>query len=102
MSNTDKVAASLRALGDKYQSIRTKLRNVRMVLHKVSHIVAEGCIKDKQALAIQFSKDCHIYGIWEALLYVEGYEGQGFYKYGTAEKAFRTFIPKEKKPKDPQ
>lgn len=35
---------------------------------------------------IQFDKDVQIYGLYEALLYAEGYEKQGHYVEGTVSK----------------
>ena len=35
-------------------------------------------------LAMQLDTDVRLYGVWEALLYIEGYEAQGYYTPGTA------------------
>ena len=44
--------------------------------------------KSGPVMAVQFHNDCNIYNVWEALLYVESYEAQGFYAKGTALKAW--------------
>lgn len=38
-------------------------------------------------MAMQFNRDIKLYGMWEALLYVQGYEEQNMYKKGTADRA---------------
>ena len=58
-------------------------------------IVKSGCLGNMMAYQ-QYIKDCILYGLWEALLYVEGYESKGYYKPGTAHKAFIAVCPEEK------
>lgn len=43
--------------------------------------------------ATQFNKDLVLYGLWEALLYVQSYEAKeySYYKPGTAENAVRAW-----------
>jgi len=64
------------------------LRKLRTPNDSTKAIVRAGVIKDGIQLAVQFSNDCRVYNVWEALLYVEGYEADGYYVKGTAIKAF--------------
>jgi hypothetical protein len=52
--------------------------------------VYKGC-KDPGA-SIQFNRDVSVYNVFEALLYVEGYESQGFYTVGTAKAAIDAYM----------
>lgn len=46
------------------------------------------------AVAVQLANDVHVYGVWEALLYVENYEADGYYKPGAAKRAMASLIKK--------
>ena len=67
-----------------------RLRRLRQPSAEVKQVVRAGCLKpgDAVGLAVQFFNDCTVYNVYEALLYVEGYEKAGFYAPGTAVKAF--------------
>lgn len=63
------------------------LRKVKTLSLPVKAAVYKGN-KGGPASAVQFNKDIQLYGLWEALLYVEGYEGDGYFEPGTAKKGF--------------
>lgn len=67
-----------------------KLRALRAPPAKVKAVVYAGTLKNNVPLAVQFTHDCMVYGVWEALLYIEGYEREGYYTSGTADKAFNS------------
>ena len=48
----------------------------------------------------QFYRDLKTYGLWEALLYAEGYEDEAYYKKGTAQAALDAAIAAEKEPNE--
>lgn len=62
------------------------LRKIKVVSSGVKAIVYGGNLAGLAA-TIQFNSDVRLYGMYEALLYVEGYEEQGMYQKGTADKA---------------
>lgn len=64
------------------------LRKQKLPSDGVKAHVRQGALKDGIQLAVQFHNDCRIYSVWEALLYVENYEADGYYVKGTAIKAF--------------
>lgn len=69
--------------------LKIKLRKLRTVPGKVKAAIYSGC--SDPGAAVQFNSDVTVYGMYEALLYVEGYEKDGFFAPGTAEKALATF-----------
>lgn len=83
---------TLRDLGAKHPCIRADLRKPSRKDHPCRHIVSAGALTYGVGLAIQFSTDCRTYNVWEALLYVEGYERNGHYAPGTAVKAFLSMV----------
>jgi hypothetical protein len=66
--------------------LKTKLRKTKTLPSKIKAIIYAGN-KSGPALAVQFNADVQTYGLWEALLYAEGYERDGFYVPGTAQTA---------------
>ena len=48
-------------------------------------MIYSGCIS--QGADVQFIQDVRIYGLYEALLFAEGYEDEGYFAKGTAAKA---------------
>lgn len=68
------------------------LRKTKTLPANIKTIVYQGC-KDPRA-SIQFNEDIRLYGLWEALLYVENYEQDGSASYveGTAEKAIQHLL----------
>ena len=73
---------------DTPDALKIKLRKVKTVPAKVKAAVYAGC-KDPGA-AVQFQQDVATYNLWEALLYVESYEADGFFAKGTAANAIAT------------
>jgi hypothetical protein len=71
---------------------KAKLRKTRKLPGKVKEVVYKGN-KGGTGPVTQFNQDIALYGLWEALLYVEGYEQEeGYYVPGTAEKAFQAAV----------
>lgn len=64
-----------------------KLRKMKKLPLKVKAVVYGGNIGGA-GMTMQFNRDIQVYGLWEALLYVEGYEKDGMYRKGTAVKAW--------------
>ena len=62
--------------------IKVKMRKVKTLPACIKAELLKGC-KDQMAY-VQFHQDLATYGLWEAMLYVEGYEGDGKYAEGTA------------------
>lgn len=62
---------------------RKQLRKIKTPPSDTKNLVYMGCLAGPM-MALQFNEDCRVYGLWEALLYVEGYEANGHYKEGTA------------------
>lgn len=74
---------------------KLKLRKLKDVSEEVKAIIYSGN-KGGVEMATQFFKDVSLYGMYEALLYVKGYESQGLYEPGTAEKAVNAALfPKD-------
>lgn len=70
---------------------KVKLRKIRTVsspiVDEVRAILKSGiCTSGLSVAYIQFEADLRTYGLWEALLYVQGYEPTE-YTAGTAQKA---------------
>lgn len=70
---------------------KAQMRKMKQLPYSVKGIVYSGN-KGGPAMAMQFNSDIKLYGLWEALLYVEGYEKDGYYAEGTAAKAFSSDI----------
>jgi len=63
-----------------------KMRKIKSgIPSEVMGVLRIGC-RHNPAPLMQFERDVRTYGMWEALLYVEGYEGQ-YYETGTAKQA---------------
>lgn len=67
------------------------LRKVKTLPLPVKAAVYRGN-KGGPACTVQFNKDVQLYGLWEALLYVEGYEAEGYFEPGTAKSGFDAAI----------
>jgi len=70
-----------------------RITSISPITSDVVNIVADGCKKEHEGAYLQFIKDVLVYGLWEALLFVELYEKDGvirtnYYDPGTAYKAF--------------
>lgn len=61
------------------------LKSMKTVPEPVKVAVYDGC--NNTGAASQFHTDVGLYGMYEALLYVESYEGNGYFVKGTAERA---------------
>ena len=71
------------------------LRKIRNVSSAVKAVVYGGCLAGPM-MASQFNNDVRVYGLYEALLYVERYEEEGKYEKGTAMKGLNAAkIPDE-------
>lgn len=72
------------------------LRKIRggAVAEVARNTLVKGCIK--QVAYIQFWADVQMYGLWEALLYAEGYERKGDFAEGTVESTFQAALRKAK------
>ncbi len=74
---------------------KAKLRTLRAMPSKAKASLYSdnrgGC-----EVAMQLAIDCQLYGVWEALLYVESYEASGHYATGAAERALATLVKKPK------
>jgi hypothetical protein len=75
----------------------TTPKHVQMGMRKIHKIPA--CVKKEilegnksQGAYIQFNQDVGIYGLFGGLAYVQGYEHDGYYVEGTAEKAINAFL----------
>jgi hypothetical protein len=66
------------------------LRKTKVISNAVKAILLEGCIR--QDAYIQFGRDLQFYGMYEALLYQEGYEAGNDYKDGTFCKLVEHFM----------
>jgi hypothetical protein len=73
---------------DTPDAVKIKLRKLKAVPAKIKAAVYAGC-KDPGA-SMQFASDVATYNVWEALLYVESYEKDGFFATGTAAAAIAT------------
>lgn len=67
-------------------AVVAELRRIKTLPLSVKAIVYGGNLGGPDA-AVQFNRDLRLYGLWEALLYVEGYEEDGVYTKGTAQSA---------------
>lgn len=67
------------------EAVKSKLRKTKSIPPAVKAAVYAGCLQ--QGAAMQFNRDVMVYNLWEALLYVEGYEDDGYFTHGTAAKA---------------
>jgi len=67
------------------EPLKAKYRKVKTVPAAVKAAVYKGCLDP--AVTVQFQRDVLVYGLYEALLFVEGYEGDGAYVKGTAQAA---------------
>jgi hypothetical protein len=70
--------------------IKTKMRAMKTIPIGIKAELLKGCIN--QGAYIQFNQDVGLYGLWEALLYAEGYENQGDYELGTVHNAMDAFF----------
>lgn len=74
---------------------KNKLRKMKTLPLAVKAAVYGGNIGGPGA-TMQFNSDIRIYNLWEALLYVEGYEtgaaGGPYYKPGTALSGFKAAL----------
>lgn len=73
------------------EELKAKLRKERKlsgnVYTKAKYIVYGGANgKAPMGACSQFNTDVELYGMWEALLYVEKYEEEGYFEAGTAGK----------------
>lgn len=75
------------------EPVKALLRKKRDVPGSVKAIIYQGN-RSGPAVTMQFHQDVATYGLWEALLYVEGYEGHGEYAPGTASLALNAATPK--------
>lgn len=80
------------SINDYRASHRETLRKQKTVTDSVKTILYNGNIGGV-GVAIQFDRDLNLYGLWEALMYVEGMEREGYYKKGTAVKALLAAQP---------
>ncbi len=67
---------------------RQELRKLKVCPAIIKNIVYTGC-KNPQG-TIQFGSDLQVYNVWEALLYVQGYEPTCF-EVGTAQMAVNAY-----------
>lgn len=67
------------------------LRKTKRLPGRVKAIVYGGNLGGP-ALAMQFNRDISLYGLWEALLYLEGYEAEGKVMKGTTERALEAAL----------
>jgi hypothetical protein len=72
---------------------KAKFRKVKVMPSKVKASLyhdanAEHC----PAITMQLGSDIATYGIYEALLYVENYEADGYYLEGAALRAFKLLV----------
>lgn len=76
------------------EETKKQLKKIRGVAGPVQDIaryaIINGCLN--QGAHIQFGRDLSTYNLWEALLYVDGYEQNGFYKKGTAQTALDSVL----------
>ena len=67
------------------EAIKAKYRKVKVAPGAIKAAVYNGC--KATGAAVQFQSDVRVYNLWEALLFVEGYEADGYFSPGTAEAA---------------
>jgi hypothetical protein len=67
------------------ETLKAKYRKVKTVPSAVKALVYGGANPAQcPNVTIQFNRDVMIFGLYEALLFVEDYESDGFYNKGTA------------------
>lgn len=72
---------------------KAKLRKVKTMPSLVKASLYNDAIKAHcPAITMQLGSDLQTYGLWEALLYVESYEADGYYHEGAAERALKLAI----------
>jgi len=75
------------------EDIKAKLRKMKTLPGTVKAALLKGC--QNQMVYVQFHQDLATYGLWESLLYVEGYEQEtGGYAVGTAQAALDAYLKK--------
>lgn len=72
------------------EPIKELLRTMKVVPSSMKAAILKGC-KDQMAY-VQFGKDLSLYNLWEALLYVQSYETDGYYTKGTAHNALEAWF----------
>ncbi len=87
--------SSLQSLTD--EATKAKLRKLRVMPSKAKASLYQDNLGGA-AMAMQLATDCQVYGVWEALLYVEGYEASGHYRQGAAHRALAMTSWKKAKP----
>lgn len=70
--------------------IKVKMRKMKTIPACIKAEVYKGA-KCMEA-TVQFNSDVSVYNLWEALLYVEGYEKSGHFAEGTAHNAMDAFF----------
>lgn len=70
--------------------VKAKMRKMKTIPACIKAGLLKGCIN--QGAYIQFNQDVGLYGLWEAMLYAEGYENQGDYELGTVHDAMDAFF----------
>jgi hypothetical protein len=71
--------------------IKVKMRKVKTIPACIKAELLKGCIN--QGAYMQFHQDVRMYGLWEALLYAEGYEcPNGDFKEGTVHNAMDAYF----------
>lgn len=73
------------------EETKKRLRKIKTLPLAVKAIVYGGNLRGP-AMAVQFNSDVRVYNLWEAILYVEGYEESGDYKPGTASLAINAAL----------
>lgn len=70
--------------------IQDKMRKIKKIPACIKDEMLKGC--KNQGAYMQFHQDVTVYGLWEALLYAEGYEGKGDYTSGTVHAALDAYF----------
>ena len=73
------------------EDLKVKLRKTKTVPGKVKAVVYKNCLQ-APAGTMQFGSDVSVYGLYEALLFVENMEADGVFAPGTAVAAIKTLI----------
>lgn len=71
---------------------KDKLRKIKTLPSKIKAVVYKGSINGHNGSLAQLHSDIQLYNLWEALLYIEGYESDGYYQVGTAKLAIETYF----------
>jgi hypothetical protein len=67
------------------EPLKAKYRKVKALPGAVKAAIYAGASPaHSPAITVQFNRDVAVYGLYEALLFVEGYEADGFFAAGTA------------------